>query len=171
MTTATSPLLSIIDATANAVRSNVANAQVVFSASATPQGAVGSEIVARTHRISVDEPPTLGGADAAINPVETLLAALLSCQVVTYQFWSAKLGIAFDTIELAAEGDLDVRGFFGLDDAVRPGFTAVRVKVTIAGPETAARYAELTAAVDAHCPVLDLTSNPTPVTTELTVTE
>jgi len=66
------------------------------------------------------------------------------------------------------EGDLDVRGFFGFDDTVRPGFSAVRVEVTVTGPESAGRYQELAAAVDEHCPVLDLFKNPVPVTRTVT---
>lgn len=46
-------------------------------------------------------------------------------------------------------------------------FTAVRVEVTVTGPESAQRYAELATAVDEHCPVLDLFKNPVPVTREL----
>lgn len=165
----TGSLAAIIDATDQAVTRSVANAHVVFSAKAVPQGTVGSVTTARQHTLAVDEPPTLGGEDTAINPVETYLGALLSCQVVTYRFYADKLGIAIDELALSAEGDLDVCGFFGLDDAVRPGFTAVRVTVDISGPDTEERYRELTATVDAHCPVLDLTQNPTPVTTTLRV--
>jgi putative redox protein len=58
---------------------------------------------------------------------------------------------------------LDVCGFFGFDDTVRCGFTGVRLKITPLGPEPAERYQQLADAVDAHCPVLDLFSNPTPV--------
>ena len=47
---------------------------------------------------------------------------------------------------------------------MRPGFTAVRGEVTVTGPESAERYAGLAAAVDEHCPVLDLFKNPVPVT-------
>ena len=61
------------------------------------------------------------------------------------------------------EGDLDIRGFFGFNDGVRPGFSAVRVQVGITGPETPERYQELAAAVDEHCPVLDLFRNAVPV--------
>jgi hypothetical protein len=39
--------------------------------------------------------------------------------------------------------------------------------VTVAGPESEERYAELAAAVDEHCPVLDLFQNPVPVSREL----
>ena len=34
-----------------------------------------------------------------------------------------KLGIAFDSLTVRVEGDLDIRGFFGFDDAVRPGLS------------------------------------------------
>jgi putative redox protein len=53
---------------------------------------------------------------------------------------------------------------------VRPGFSAVRVQVGITGPETAERYQELAAAVDEHCPVLDLFRNPVPVERTITTT-
>ena len=106
-------------------------------------------------------------ADAAANPVQYALAALGSCQAITYHIWAAQLGIELDSVSVRVEGDLDLRGFFGLDDTVRPGFTAVRVEVTVTGPESTERYAELAAAVDEHCPVLDLFKNPVPVTREV----
>lgn len=167
MTTSTNSLAGIIAATGDAIVADTANAQVVFRASATAHDAVASTVTLGTYRIEVDEPPALGGEHTAPNPVEYYLAALLSCQVVTWRFWAQKLGIVVDQISARAEGDLDVRGFFGLDDAVRAGFGEVRVVVTVTGPETGERYRELQEAVDAHCPVLDLTRNPTPVRTIL----
>ena len=68
---------------------------------------------------------------------------------------------------MRVEGDLDIRGFLGFDDSVRPGLSAVRVEVTVSGPESPERYQELAAAVDQHCPVLDLFANPVPVTRTL----
>ncbi|MGV9818084.1 OsmC family protein [Nocardia xishanensis] len=160
-------LNDITEATARAVAENPAAAQVVFRASGVPEGTVGSAIALGQYTIRVDEPPALGGAGAAPNPVEVYLASLIACQVVTYRFWAQRLDITVDDIAVAAEGDLDVRGFFGLDDTVRPGFQAVRVTVRITGPETAERYAELQRTVDAHCPVLDLSTAATPVETTL----
>jgi uncharacterized OsmC-like protein len=118
---------------------------------------------ARGHELTVDEPPVLGGADLGANPVEHALIALASCQAITYRFWAAQLGIELDGLEVVAEGDLDVRGFFGFDDAVRAGFTSVRLKVTPSGPEPAERYQQLADAVDAHCPVYDIFSHATPI--------
>ncbi len=168
--TADTPLNAIAAATDDAVRADPKNAAVVFAADASATTGVASEISARQFSITVDEPAALGGADAAANPVEYYLAALLSCQVVTYRFWAQRLGIQVDAIKLHAEGDLDVRGFFGLDDAVRPGFTQVRVVAEISGPEDADRYEALQEFVEAHCPVLDLTVNPTQVVSELRIT-
>jgi len=55
----------------------------------------------------------------------------------------------------------------GIDERIRAGFNAVRINVSLSGPEHAARYEELAAAVDAHCPVLDLFRNPVPVERKL----
>lgn len=62
-----------------------------------------------------------------------------------------------------------MQGFFGFDDDVRSGFQQVRVVINVTGPEAPERYRELQQAVDAHCPVLDLTRNPTPVTTRVQI--
>jgi hypothetical protein len=52
---------------------------------------------------------------------------------------------------------------------VRPGFSAVRVQVGISDPESPERYQQLAAAVDEHCPVLDLFRNPVPVDRIITI--
>lgn len=139
----------------------------VFRAAGTGSAGVRAEIRIGGHTMVADEGPALGGAQAGPNPVEYALAALLSCQVVTYGVWAAKLGVPLDEVVIDVEGDLDVRGFLGFDDAVRPGFGDVRLRVTLSGPAGPERYRELAAAVDAHCPVLDVFRNSTPVTIEL----
>lgn len=169
MTTSTTRLGGIIAASRDAIQADQANAHAVFQASAASHDAVASTISLGPYEVEVDEPPTLGGEAKAPNPVEYYLASLLSCQVVTYRFWAERLGIVVDDITAHAEGDLDVRGFFGLDDTVRAGFQQVRVVVKLTGPETPERYRELQKAVDAHCPVLDLTQHATPVTTRLEI--
>ncbi|ORA78128.1 OsmC family protein [Mycobacterium malmoense] len=169
MTTSTTHLGGVIAAHSVAVAADKANAQVVFRAAAIAHDAVASTVSVGQRRVEVDEPPALGGEGKAPNPVEYYLASLLSCQIVTWRVWAERLGIAVDEITAHAEGDLDVRGFFGFDDAVRPGFQRVRVVVTVTGPESPRHYRELQEAVDAHCPVLDLTRNATAVTTSLEI--
>ena len=161
------PLETLIADTRKAVDDDAANAQVVFVAEGTLVGVTEVDIKTGAHTFKVDEPPALGGENVAANPVQYALASLGSCQAITYRFWAAQLGIELDSLTVRVEGDLDIRGFFGFDDRVRPGFSAVRVEVSLAGPETADRYAELAAAVDEHCPVLDLFQNPVPVSRAL----
>ncbi len=122
----------------------------------------------RTHEIAVDEPDMLGGTDTGPNPVELILGGLATCQAITYRVWAAMTGAALDDVRVTAEGDIDLQGFFGLDDAVRPGFRAIRLNVELIGPETEERYRELIEVVDRHCPVLDIVGNPVPVTREMT---
>ncbi len=163
-------VIEVIEATRSAVAADTKNAQAVFRSEHDLVGV--TEVASLTgsgHRVTVDEPESLGGGNVAANPVEYALIALGSCQAITYRFWAAQLGIALDGVQVEVEGDLDVRGFFGIDDSVRPGYGAVRLRVRLSGPEEAARYEELAAAVDAHCPVLDMFSNPVPVDRQISV--
>ncbi len=158
---------SLIADTRKAVDDDPAKAQAQFTAQGTLVGVTEVDIRTGAHTFKVDEPAALGGADVAANPVQYALASLGSCQAITYQFWAEQLGIGFDALSVRVEGDLDIRGFLGFDDSVRPGFSAVRVEVAVTGPESPERYQELAAAVDQHCPVLDLFANPVPVTRTL----
>src|ERR1700722_722666 len=160
-------VLSLIAPPRQAAAADPANAQALFSAQGTLVGVTEVDIRTGAHTFKVDEPQALGGADIAANPVQYALASLGSCQAITYRIWATHLGIELDALSVRVTGDLDLRGFFGVDDSVRPGFTAVQVEVTLTGPETEERYAELAAAVDEHCPVLDLFKNPVPVTRAL----
>jgi uncharacterized OsmC-like protein len=121
------------------------------------------DIDMRRHRVTVDEPRSFGGTDEGASPVELLLASLTSCQVITYRIWAARLGIALGRVRVDAEGDLDVRGFLGIDDGVRAGYSAVRLAVVLEGPEPPERYRELADAVDAHCPVFDFAGLAVPI--------
>ncbi|QDQ96927.1 OsmC family protein [Tomitella fengzijianii] len=130
-----------------------------------PGTATQVRITARDHAFTIDEPAGLGGDDKGANPVEHLLAALGSCQAITFQVWAQKLGVALDSVDIELGGDIDLRGFFGLDESVRPGFQGIDVRVSISGPESRERYEQLIATVEKHCPVLDNLAHGVPVTT------
>ncbi|GAA1963379.1 OsmC family protein [Microbacterium aquimaris] len=141
-----------------------AAAHLTYRVRGEGQGAVATRITAGRHEFLVDEPAALAGDDVAASPVEYALGALISCQVVVYRLYANALGIPFDDIAITATGHLDAARLFGKDDAVRAGFQSVELDVRITGPESQERYEHLASVVDAHCPVLDLFSNPTPVT-------
>jgi uncharacterized OsmC-like protein len=115
------------------------------------------------HQVTVDEPKSVGGTGVGANPIQLALAALGSCQAITYRYWAEILGLRLDGVSVRVEGDVDVRGFFGFDPEANRGVAGVQCVVTLEGPEDPSRYRELTAAVDAHCPVLDIFSRPVPV--------
>ncbi|MEX2183302.1 MAG: OsmC family protein [Chloroflexota bacterium] len=140
---------------------------VTFRADSHQESGLRSVVRIRGFEVAVDEPPSLGGTDTAPNPVELALAALATCQEITYRLHADHLGIPLDGVAVTLEGDLDLRGFFGVDDVVRPGFTAIRGSVRLDSPAPELELERLKAHVDAHCPVLDLLSNPTPLTLEL----
>lgn len=125
------------------------------------------EVTGRTHTVVVDEPRSVGGADSAASPVDAFLALLAGCQAITYRMWADLLGIALERVSVRVEGDMDMGGFFGLEEGVRPGFDAIRVEVSLTGPEGEERYAELTAAVERHCPLLDAIANGVPIASKV----
>lgn len=124
---------------------------------------MATRIRAGRHTFAVDEPPALAGDDAAASPVEYALAALIGCQIVMYRLYAQTLGIPVDDIHVGADGDLDAARLLGKDPTVRPGFSRVRLHVTLSGPATAEEYGRLREAVDAGCPVLDLFEGHVPV--------
>ncbi|MEE1620972.1 OsmC family protein [Zafaria sp. Z1313] len=154
---------------AGRIGEDTANAKAVYRAHGVSERSVATRVTAGRHEFVVDEPAALAGDDSDASPVEYALGALVSCQVVVYRLYAHQLGVAIDSLEITAEGDLDVRGIFGADPDTRPGFTAVRLTVHLNGPETPERYEELHQVVDARCPVLDLFARPTPVSVELAV--
>lgn len=127
------------------------------------------DVAAGPHGFVIDEPAALGGDNIGANPVEHLLAALSACQIITVQVWAAKLGLTVEDVRVEARGDLDLRGFFGVDPAVRPGFQGIEVDLTISGPESEESYAELIRVVEAQCPVLDNLTAGVPVTARASV--
>lgn len=153
---------------ADRIATTPSSAHLTYRVSGVGSGSVATEVTAGNHRFLIDEPGALAGDDLAASPVEYALGALISCQVVVYRLYAQALGIHIDDIEVRAEGDLDAHRLFGIDESVRAGFGAVRLAVAITGPDSQDRYDELRDVVDAHCPVLDLFTNPTPVTVTVT---
>lgn len=91
----------------------------------------GGQAIRRHFEIHADEPRELLGEDTAPNPQELLLAALNACMSVGYAASAAAMGIELEKLEIETEGQLDLRGFLGLDPAIKPGYEEVRYTVRI----------------------------------------
>ncbi|MGR8921496.1 MAG: OsmC family protein [Gammaproteobacteria bacterium] len=152
-----------IAATQEAYRETPEKARATFASESRLTEGLRSDVSIRRHALVVDEPPALGGGDAGPNPVELVLAALGACQEITYKAYATALGIELRSVSVRLEGDIDLRGFFGVDDSVPAGFQRIRGTVDIDADAPAEAIAALKAAVDAHCPVLDVLSRPVSV--------
>ena len=89
----------------------------------------------QTFALDADEPAILAGGDAGANPVEHLLHALASCVTTSMVAHAAVRGIHVEEVESELEGDIDLRGFLGLDDDVPRGYTDIRVKFKVKADE------------------------------------
>jgi uncharacterized OsmC-like protein len=122
----------------------------------------GAKDTSRTKpfEMHADEPVFLAGQDAAPNPVEFILHALAGCLTTTLVYHAAVRGIEVGGIETELEGDLDLRGIFGLSPSVRKGYQDVRVHMTVQSKATAEELRELAM----FSPVYEMISTAVPVT-------
>lgn len=149
--------------TRSALASEGADGTARFNVSSQGKDGLHRNVSIREFSVEVDEPPALGGKDKAPNPVEYALAALATCQEITYRLHADALGIPLKDVSVKLEGEIDLRGFFGAAKGVRPGFQNVTGSVSFDSTASADDLKRLKEVVDAHCPVLDLFSNATPV--------
>jgi uncharacterized OsmC-like protein len=113
---------------------------------------IGGERVARRFSIDIDEPCELGGSNRFANPQEHLLAALNACMTVGYVAQCALRGITLESLEIETDGEIDLRGFLGIDPAVPAGYESLSYVVRIKGSGTKEEFAEIHEAVMATSP-------------------
>lgn len=85
----------------------------------------------RDFKIVADEPDTLFGRDTAPNPQELLMAALNACMSIGYVAAAASKGVTVRSLQIETVGELDLRGFLGLDEHINPGYNQIHYTVRI----------------------------------------
>ncbi|NIJ19529.1 putative OsmC-like protein [Sphingomonas naasensis] len=113
---------------------------------------LGGERIARDFEVRADEPEQLLGQNQAPNPQELLMSAANACMTVGYVAGAAMHGITLDKLEIETSGQLDLRGFLGLDPSVPPGYDQIDYVVRIAGNGTREQFEEIHRAVMATSP-------------------
>ena len=152
-------LFTLIDG----VKTNPAKGKTQWRVASTWQGqtrsraqvegfGMGGDQVPRRFTIDIDEPVELGGSNRFANPQEHLIAALNACMMVGYVAQCAVRGITLESLVIETEGDIDLRGFLGLDPTVAPGYDNLRYEVRIKGSGTKEQFAEIHKAVMATSP-------------------
>ena len=124
----------------------------------------GQEDNTRTPTLfELDEPPVLCGRNIGPNPVEYLLAALSGCLTTSLVAHAAARGIVIKGIRSRYEGDVDLRGFLGLSEAVPVGFQGIRVYFTIDAAIPDEQKEELVRMAQKYSPVFNTITKSAPV--------
>lgn len=129
----------------------------------------GTSVESPEFVISGDEPEEILGERTAPNAVELLLSALGSCLSVGYAANAAAMGIELDRLRIEMEGDVDLRGFLGLDEDVRPGYRAISCTVSIDSEASDEDLETLRDHVESTSPLVDVITNEVPLETSLVV--
>lgn len=115
--------------------------------------------------LDADEPPLLLGQDRGPNPVEYALSALSACMTTALVYHAAAHGHELEEVESRWEGDLNLKGFLGMDPDVRRGYEKVRVtfKVKAKGEVPEEVLDEIVRFGPTFSPVYDIFTNSVPV--------
>lgn len=142
-------------------------ADLMFRINAHSASAAKTIVKARNFEIIVDEPESLGGTDAAPNPVEYVLAAFAGCLNVMGHLVAGEMGIELRSLKIDIEGNLNPDKLFGKGEEDRAGYKEIVIKLTPdcdADDDTLDKWLH---AVETRCPVSDNLQNITPVKVEI----
>jgi uncharacterized OsmC-like protein len=136
------------------------------------QGGTKSDVYIRDFPpIRMDEPPGLTGTNTAPNMVEYTIGALGACWITGFAANASARGINIEDLEIELQGEIDLRGFFGLSDQVNPGYDAVKARVLIQADAPKEKLQELYQDVLRTSPVGSTLSRPVKIDSELVVQE
>ena len=130
---------------------------------------IGDQWIERQFKFRTDEPLELGGTNTFANPQEYLLGALNACMTVGYVAAASLFGIELESLEIESKGEIDLRGFLGLDANVKAGYDTVHYTVRIKGNGTPAQFKEIHEIVQKTSPNRFNISQPVRLTSSLIV--
>lgn len=103
----------------------------------------------------------VGGPGTAACSGDLLLGALAACAQITCQMVATAMGIPTERIQVAVEGDLDLRGTLGISREVPVGFEGLRMQFTLHAPEASPeQLAALREKTEQYCVVLQTLAQP-----------
>jgi len=130
---------------------------------------IGGEHIERPFTLRIDQPHELHGTNEYANPQEFLLSAVNACMMIGYAAVGALMGIELTSLEIELEGDIDARGFLGLDESVANGYESLRQRVRIAGNASPEELRKLHETVLATSPNFFNITNAIPTNSELVI--
>jgi uncharacterized OsmC-like protein len=105
-----------------------------FSVTSSVKGfLMGSQNIERNteYKMQYDYPNQFAGEGRGPTVCEGCMGALAACLTQTIVAHATSRGIKIDSIDINVEGDLDMRGWTGISNDVRPGAQQFRVNMNI----------------------------------------
>ncbi len=130
---------------------------------------IAGRVVPREFTICSDEPVELGGTNRHANPQEILMASLNACMMFGYAAVAGLMGITLNRLEVELRGDIDTRGFLGIDAGIPAGYGGLTQVVRLAGDATEAQFTRLHEVVRATSPNLYNITRAIPVDSKLII--
>jgi uncharacterized OsmC-like protein len=162
-------LRAVFDGAIDHIRAQPADGQGTAVTRTRIRDGVTCEVEDSHWRLIVDEMPGDGGSGLGPDPGVYGRAALGSCLAMGYVMWAAHFDVPLDSVEVVVETDYDARGMLGVDDAVSPGWPAVRYRVSITSRAEHARVMEVIETADRYSSILDCFKRPLDVRREVDV--
>ena len=105
-----------------------------FSVTSSSKGfRIGGQNIERNteYKAQYDFPDQLSGEGKGPTVCESCMGSLAACLTQTIIAHAISRGIQIDSINIDVEGDVDMRGFTGISNDVRPGAQQFRVNMNI----------------------------------------
>ena len=92
---------------------------------------IGGQTIERreAYTLASDYPDEMGGMSKGPTVCEMCMASIGSCISQTIVAYATMIGVQLDSIRIQTEGDVDIRGFTGVSEDVRPGAEEFRMDI------------------------------------------
>jgi uncharacterized OsmC-like protein len=134
-------------------KAHPATAMLTLHAEGTLAEELGCTVQIGQTQVNAGLHPAAGGKEGTISPVTLLLASLVACFGVTLRAVSTHMGVVIHQGTIRAEGDLDLRGTLGIDEAVPIGLQRARLNVELDTDASQERLKTLFDAVERYAVV------------------
>lgn len=111
-----------------------------------------TDVTARSHTFTIDEPPARNGTDLGPSPLETMLSSYLGCTNVIANMIAEEMSITIRNMRLSLAGYFDTRGVFNKADVTVP-FPRITLKVDLDTDADDEQLKDLKVALARRCPV------------------
>jgi uncharacterized OsmC-like protein len=113
-----------------------------------------------------DHPAIFASEDKGATPVEYVMVGLAGCLTAGVAAVAQNRNIQLHSVKVSLQGDMDIQGILGIDNAVRNGFDNIKVVFDIDADATDEEIEALVAQSQKRSAVFDAITNPTNVMVE-----